>query len=84
MAEINEVRLSLAERLFAFEEDRCDGWEDTDITALYQDLLDSGLIFSLQGSHQRFCQHLMSLGLVAVREPAAWSEPGEDAYSVTY
>ena len=76
---------SLPERLFAFEaQDDDSDWEDTDITSLYQDLLDSGLIFSLQGSHQRFCQHLMSLGLVALRDPAEWSEPGEDAYTCTY
>jgi hypothetical protein len=64
MADISQ--LSLTERLFAFEaQDEDSDWEDLDIISLYQDLLDTGLIFSLQGSHQRFCGYLAGLGLVS-------------------
>ena len=38
--------------------------EEPEMIAFFQFLLDSGMIYSLQGSYQRMAEHLLSEGLI--------------------
>ena len=38
--------------------------EEPEMIAFFQFLLDSGMIYSLQGSYQRTAQHLIEAGLI--------------------
>jgi hypothetical protein len=37
---------------------------DEEIIKLFSDLLNSGLVYSLQGHYQRLCQRLLDAGLI--------------------
>lgn len=52
---------SLASRLFAYEDGQLD---EEETLVLFQDLVDSGMIQELQGSHQRTAQAYIDAGLI--------------------
>jgi hypothetical protein len=62
--------LDLADRLLAFEESRYELSEE-EFFALFQDLVDTGMILHLQGSYQRVAQALIGVG--AIKEPGGGS-----------
>jgi hypothetical protein len=53
---------NIVDRIIAFEDGELGADE---IVALFQDLLDSGMVWSLQGSYHRTLRHLIDVGLVA-------------------
>ena len=60
---------SMASKLFDYEEGRLNQEETL---ALFQSLVDSGMISELQGSHQRTAQAMIDAGLISL--PASGSE----------
>ena len=53
--------LSMSNRIFLFENGEL---EDEEVFELFQDLIETKMIFSLQGSYQRIAQDLIEQGLI--------------------
>jgi hypothetical protein len=53
--------MNITARIIAYEQGELN---DEDIIDLFADLLNSGLIYSLQGHYQRQCQSLLDAGLI--------------------
>jgi hypothetical protein len=53
--------LSMSNRIFLFENGEL---EDEEVIELFQDLIETKMIFSLQGSYQRIAQDLIEQGLI--------------------
>ena len=55
-------KIGIAGQLIAYESGEL---VENEVIALFQFLLDSGMIHSLQGSYQRMANHLIGEGLIA-------------------
>ncbi len=53
--------LSMSNRIFLFENGEL---EDEEVIELFQDLIDTKMILSLQGSYQRMAQDLIEQGII--------------------
>jgi len=53
--------LSMSNRIFLFENGEL---EDEEVVELFQDLIDTKMILSLQGSYQRMAQDLIEQGII--------------------
>lgn len=60
--------LELTTRIIAFENDDLDHDETVD---LFQDLLDSGMLWHLQGYYQRTAMNMLEEGLITERTTTA-------------
>lgn len=60
-------RLNLVDRIMRYEDGNMDHEEITD---LFQDLLDTGLAYSLQGSYGRKAEELIKAGIIEKKEPS--------------
>ena len=56
-----QTMLSMSNRIFMFENGEL---EDHEVVELFQDLIESKLIFQLQGSYQRIAQDLVDQGVI--------------------
>ena len=56
-------------QIMAFEQGEL---EDGEVYALFQFLLDSGMIYSLQGSYQRMAEDLLLAGVIEQPEHNHW------------
>ena len=59
-------KIGIAGQLMAYENGEL---KEGEIIALFQFLLDSGVIYHLQGSYQRMANHLISEGLIEKLDP---------------
>ena len=59
--------LDLTDRIIAYEADEL---EYEDIFELFQDLVDTGLAWKLQGHYGRMAEHLIEQGFVTRPEPS--------------
>ena len=53
--------MNITARIIAYEQGELD---DEQIIDLFSDLLNSGIVYSLQGHYQRLCQRLLDAGLI--------------------
>ena len=54
-------KMGIAGQLMAYESGEL---EEPEVIALFQFLLDSGMVYHLQGSYQRMAQQLLDAGLI--------------------
>lgn len=55
--------MDLTDKIIRYEQDDMD---DNEIVEMYQELLDTGIIFGLQGHYQRTATRLMHAGLITM------------------
>ena len=58
---MSKETMDIVGKIMAFEQGEL---ENEEVYALFQFLLDSGMIHSLQGSYQRMAEHLLLAGVI--------------------